>query len=85
VLAVAGESESLVAAPAATVSVALAAVKPVAEAVMVAVPVVRGVKVVEALPPLAVTGEVGLNAPDTPVTAKLTTFAALDTVLPNAS
>ena len=81
----AGESESLVAAPAATVSVALAAVKPVAEAVMVAVPVVKGVKVVEALPPLAVTGEVGLNAPDTPVTANVTAFVAFDTVLPNAS
>ena len=49
----AGESDSLAAAPAATVKVALAPVKPVAEAVMVPLPELTGVKVVDALPPLA--------------------------------
>jgi len=56
-LAVVGESASFVAAPGLTVKVALAAVRPVAEAVMVPVPTVMGVNVVDALPPLADTGD----------------------------
>ena len=84
-LAVAGESESLAAAPAATVKAALAPVKPVAEAVMVPLPELTAVKVVDALPPLAETGDGGLNDPDTPVTVKVIALVALDTVLPAAS
>ena len=81
----AGESDSLAAAPAATVKVALAPVKPVAEAVMVPLPELTGVKVVDALPPLADTGDGGLNDPDTPVTVKVIALVAFGTVLPNAS
>ena len=84
-LAVAGESDSLAAEPAATVKVALAPVKPVAEAVIVPVPELTGVNVVDALPPLAETGDGGLKDPDTPVTVKVIALVAVGTVLPKAS
>jgi hypothetical protein len=75
----------LVADPGPTVKVALAAVKPVAEAVIVPVPAVTGVNVVDALPPLADTGDSGLKDPDTPLAANVIGFVAVCTVLPKAS
>jgi hypothetical protein len=80
-----GESASFAAAPGVTVKAALPAVRPVAEAVIVAVPVVTGVKVVDALPPFANIGDGGLNDPDTPVTANVMEFVAFSTVFPKAS
>lgn len=80
-----GDSDSLAADPEPTVNVALAAVNPVAEAVMVPVPVVTGVNVVIALPPLADTGDGGLKDPDTPLTANVIALVAVCTVLPKAS
>ena len=85
VLALAGESDSLAAAPGVTVNVALDDVRPVAEAVMVAVPVVVGVNTVAALPPLADTGDGGLNDPDTPAAENVMALLAFCTVLPKAS
>jgi len=68
-----------------TVNVALELDNPVAEAVMVPVPVVTGVNVVEALPPLADTGDGGLNEPETPVAVNVIAFVAFGTGLPEAS
>jgi len=48
-------------------------------------PTVVGVKIDVALPPLYVMGDVGLNVPDTPLTAKLIGVVAEPTVLPSAS
>ena len=71
--------------PAVTVSDADAEVSPAAVTVMVALPTVVGVKIDVALPPLDVMGDVGLNVPDTPLTAKLIGVVAEPTVLPSAS
>jgi len=68
-----------------TVNVELELVNPVAEAVMVPVPVVIGVNVVEALPPLAATGDGGLKDPETPPTVNVIELVAFGTVLPEAS
>jgi hypothetical protein len=65
--------------------VAVALVSPAADAVMMAVPVAVGVRLDVAIPPTAVTGEAGLNDPDTPLTEKVTGLEALATVLPLAS
>ena len=81
-LVLAGASESFAGAPAVTVSVMLALDNPVADAVITALPVVIGVKVDAAIPPLGVTVADGLNEPETPVTAKVIEFVAVDTVLP---
>jgi hypothetical protein len=82
---VTGTSASFAGAPAVTVKVAVALVNPAALAVMAAEPVVVGVKLDDAIPALAVTGDVGLNVPETPLTAKLTALVAMPTVLPFAS
>jgi hypothetical protein len=85
VVPVAGASTSLAGGPAVTVNVADAAVSPAAVTVIVAFPTVVGVRLDAALPPLAVTGEAGLNAPDTPLTANVIDVVADVTVLPFAS
>lgn len=81
----AGASTSFAGAPAVTVSEAEAPVSPAAFTVMVAVPTVVGVKLEAALPPVGVTGEVGVKLPDTPLTVKLIGVVADVTVLPLAS
>ena len=71
--------------PGVTVNVALEEVRPVAEAVMVPVPVVVGVNTVAAFPALADTGDGGLNVPDTPEAENVMALVAFCTVLPKAS
>lgn len=68
-----------------TLKVASALVRPAAETLMVPVPAVLGVKLAVAVPPLALTGVAGSNAPAMPVTPKLIALVALVTVLPLAS
>ena len=85
VVDVAGTRSKLVAAPAVTVSVAVALVNPGADTVMVALPVVVAVKLDTATPPVEVTGEAGLKVPATPLAANVTGTAAVPTVLPLAS
>jgi hypothetical protein len=82
---VVGVRASLVGAPAVTVNDADAPVRPAAVTVMVALPTVLGVRLDVALPPLAVTGDAGLNVPDTPLTAKLIAVVGEVTVFPLAS
>ena len=62
-----------------------ALVRPAAEAMSVALPVVVGVKLDVAFPFVGVTGEAGLKVPDTPLTEKLMALVALVSVLPLAS
>jgi len=85
VVALAGVSTNFAAAPALTVSEADAEVRPAALTVMVALPTVVGVKLEVALPPLGVTGDAGLNVPDTPLTVNAMGVLAELTVLPLAS
>ena len=82
---VTGTNANFAGAPAVTVKVAVALVSPAALAVTVALPVVVGVRLDEAIPALALTGDAGLKVPETPLTAKLTAFVAVPTVLPFAS
>ena len=84
-VAVVGSNTSLVGAPAVTVKAAVATANPLAETVTVAVPVVVGVRLDVALPPVGATGEAGLKVPDTPLTEKPIEFVAVATVLPLAS
>src|SRR4051794_38518028 len=84
-LPVVGVRASLVGAPAVAVNDADAPVRPVAVTVMVALPTVVGVRLDVAVPPLPVTGDAGLNVPDTPLTAKLIADVADVTVFPLAS
>ena len=83
----AGVKTSLVGGPIACVTdkVALALLRPAADAVIVAVPAVLGVKVDDAVPLDGVTGESGLKEPDTPLATKVIGFVALATVLPYLS
>jgi len=85
VLVLTGVNASLAAAPVLTVNDAVALVSPAALTVIVAVPVVVAVKLELATPFVAVTGELGLNVPETPVTANVIGFVAVPTVLPIAS
>ena len=85
VLPVAGARAIFVAAPGLTVSVALEPVSPAADTLTLAVPVLVAVKFEVTMPPLAVTGEAGLNEPVTPFTAKTMDCVLLVTVLPTAS
>ena len=71
--------------PELTVSEADAEVRPAALTVMVALPTVVGVKLEVALPPLGVSGDAGLNVPDTPLTVNAMGVLAELTVLPLAS
>jgi len=71
--------------PEETDKVPVALVSPLADAVMVAVPDVVGVKLLVATPLDGVTGEGGLNDPDTPLAEKVTALVALVTVFPLAS
>ena len=80
-----GVNASFAGAPAVTVNVAAALVKPAALTVTVALPVVVAVRLDVATPAVAVTGEAGANVPDTPVTPKLMALVADVTVLPFAS
>jgi len=81
-LALAGVSASFAAVPGVTDSVAVALLSPVAEAVMVALPTVVGVKLDFATPLVGDTGEAGLNDPDTALAEKVIGFVADVTVLP---
>jgi hypothetical protein len=63
----------------------VAPVSPAAETVIVAVPVELGVKLELATPPEALTGEAGLNEPETPVAAKVIALLAVVTVFPLTS
>ena len=85
VLLMAGASAIFVAAPGLTVSVALEPVSPAADTLTLAVPVLVAVRFAVAMPSLALTGEVGLNEPVTPLTAKTMDGVLLVTVLPAAS
>ena len=85
VLAVAGARASFAAEPGPTVKVALALVRPVADAVTVARPAVLVVKLDVATPLVGVTGEAGLNVPGNPLTEKVMGLVAVLTVLPYAS
>ena len=80
-----GVRTSFDAAPAVTLNDAVAEVTPAALTVMVALPIVVGVKLDVALPPLGVTGDAGLNVPDTPLAANVIGVVAELTVLPLAS
>ena len=60
-------------------------VSPVAEAVMLAVPLLVGVKVTEATPLLGVTVAPGLKVPVMPVAEKVTGSVAVVTGFPNWS
>ena len=85
-LVVVGTRTSLVGVPGATVrKVALALLSPAAVIVTVAFPTVVGVKLEVATPPIGVTGDVGLKAPDTPLTEKVIGLLAVLTGLPPAS
>ena len=75
----------MVAAPAVTVSVAVAPVNPAAVTVMLALPVVVGVRLDVATPATAAIGDGGLNVADTPLTENVIALVALVTVLPFAS
>ena len=81
-LALAGVSASFAAVPGVTDSVAVALLSPVVEAVMVALPIVVGVKLDFATPLVGDMGETGLNDPETPLAEKLIGFVAVVTVLP---
>jgi hypothetical protein len=87
VVALVGVSDSFAGGPTAgeTLKTALALVRPVKDTVIVAVPVLEGVKAEVAIPPLAATGDTGANVPLTPLTAKLIVLVAVVTVLPLAS
>jgi len=84
-LALAGVKASFAGTPAVTVKVAVALVSPAALTVIVAAPVVVGVKLDAATPALAATGDAGLNTPFTPLTANVIALVAVPTVLPFAS
>ena len=68
-----------------TINEAVALVRPLAETVIVALPVVLGVSVAVALPPAGATGEDGLKDPDTPATPNVIGLVAAVTGLPLAS
>jgi hypothetical protein len=85
VLALAGVNDNLAGAPAATLRAAVAVVNPVADAVMVALPVLTAMNVEEAIPLTADIVEEGLKDPETPVTENVMALVAVDTVLPDAS
>ena len=70
---------------AATVSEAVPSVSPVAEAVMLAVPLLVGVNVTEATPLCGVTVAPGLKVPLTPAAEKVTGSVAVVTGFPNGS
>jgi hypothetical protein len=76
---------SFAAVPAPTVRAAVALVSPGADTVIAAPPSVVGVKLDVAMPPLEVTGDVGLNEPLTPLTANVIGVGTVVTVLPLAS
>ncbi len=71
--------------PCATVNVAVALVKPVADAVIVAVPAVLADRLDVAIPADGATGETGLNVPVTPLTENVIALVAVETVLLLAS
>jgi hypothetical protein len=81
VVPLAGCSASLAAVPVVTVKVAMPLVRPVADAVIVAVPSAVAVKLDLATPLVGVTGE-ALHEPDTPVAVNVTGLVAVVTVLP---
>lgn len=81
VVPLAGCSASFDAVPTVTVKVAAPLVRPMADAVIVAVPKDVGVKLDLATPLVGVTGEV-LHEPDTPVAMNVTGLVAVVTVLP---
>ena len=84
VLLLAGAKDSLVGGPTVevTVRLAFALLRPVADAVMVALPAVVGVKPEVATPPLGLTGETGSNEPETPVSENVTALVAVVSVFP---
>ena len=84
-LALAGVNDSLAGTPATTLREAVALVNPVADAAMVAAPVLTAVNVEEAIPLMADTVAEGLKDPETPVTENVMALVAVDTVLPDAS
>jgi hypothetical protein len=67
------------------VTLAVALVRPAAEAVTVAVPAVAGLKLTLAIPLTALTVDAGLNDPETPDTENVTALVAVVTVFPLAS
>jgi hypothetical protein len=85
VLVEVGSKISFAADPAPTVNAADAPVSPAAVAVIVAFPLVLGVKLELATPAVGETGVLGLNDPVTPLTDNVIAFVAVDTVLPLAS
>ena len=80
-----GAKASLLAAPAVTVKLAVALVRPGVLTVTVALPTVVGVKLEVATPALAAIGDAGLNEPDTPLTEKVIGLVAVSIVCPSAS
>ena len=78
----AGVKASFAGAPTLTVNAPLALVRPLADALTVALPTVIGVKLEVAIPPLGATGEAGLNEPDTPITENVTALVAVVAVFP---
>jgi hypothetical protein len=82
-LPVAGVKAIFVAVPAVTVKVAVALVNPVAEAVTVPLPGVVAVKLDCAAPAVGVTGDSGLQEPDTPLAVNVIRVVAVVTVFPN--
>ena len=85
VLAALGTKTSLAGAPTVTLRVAVALVNPAALTVILAVPIVIGVRLDVAMPALAVTGDAGLKEPETPLTVNVTASLAVPTVWPSAS
>ncbi len=71
--------------PGFTDKVAVALVSPVAVAVTVALPTLVAVKLDVATPFVGVTGEAGVNDPDTPLAENVTASVALVTGFPLAS
>jgi hypothetical protein len=67
------------------VSPVVALMRPSAETLRVAVPVVLGVNVTDATPAVALTEEAGLNTPDTPLTENRTVLVAVEIFFPLAS
>jgi hypothetical protein len=68
-----------------TVRATVALVNPAEDAVTLALPIVLGVKLDDATPPLAATGDAGTKLPDTPTAENEMVLVAPATVLPNAS
>ena len=80
-----GTNASLLAAPAVTVKLAVALVRPGELTVTVALPIVVDVKLEVATPALAAIGDAGVNEPDTPLTEKVIGLVAVSIVCPLAS